>query len=295
MSDVEAHTKPIEHKQRWYSSESYMLPTDDEEYTRLQRQHDLIRELFENRLVLCPLEMKNGDEVLDVGTGKAAWALEFLSSYPNVRGSNIKLVCIDISDRLFPKPPPSNMIFQIQNVLNLPPDWTGRFAFVHQRLLMAALKKDEWHRAVKEVYRVTKCGGWVQFCESNSVSHIDGCGPANARFTELYEKMWEAVGLDPLCSLNIGPIMQQVGFVGVKTEKRVVGLGEWNGDIGAKHKMNLMGVWRGFKTPILKLGGFGMVKNEEEFDKLMDEMEDEWKRPGAAYGFYVITGQKPGN
>jgi hypothetical protein len=225
----------------------------------------------------------------------AAWALDFLSSYSNASERNTKFVCIDITDRLFPKSPPSNMSFHIQNVLNLPLDWTGRFAFVHQRLLMAALKKDDWNTAVKQVYRVTKDGGWVQFCEANAVSHMDGCGPVSARFMELYRKMWETAGLDPACSLNIGPIMQRAGFVNVKTENRVVPLGEWNGDAGAKHKINLMGVYRGFKTPILRLGGLGMVKDEEEFDKLMDEMEEEWKKPGSAYAFYAITGQKPGN
>ncbi|KAF5319296.1 hypothetical protein D9619_008340 [Psilocybe cf. subviscida] len=293
MTQTDSITKPIEHKQRWHNSDTYILPTDDEESARLQLQHDLIRELFDGQLVICPLELRNGDEVLDVGTGKAAWALDFFATYSNASESDTKLVCIDISDRLFPKSPPSNMIFQIHNVLDLPPDWTGRFAFVNQRLLMGALKQEEWYRAVKEVYRVTKDGGWVQFCESNAVSHMDGCGPASERFMKLYRNIEAAVGLDFSCSLNIGPIMRQVGFVNVKTEHRVVQLGEWNGEVGTKHTKNVMAVSRGLKTSVLKLGGLGIIRDEEDFDTLMDEMEEEWKRPGSANGFYVITGQKP--
>lgn len=225
----------------------------------------------------------------------AIWALDFLTTYANALESHVKLVCIDITDRLFPKSPLPNITFQIQNVLNLPSDWTDRFAFVHQRLLMAALKKDEWERAVKEVYRVTKNGGWVQFCESDAVSYMGRCGPASARFLELYRKMWEVAGLDPACSLNIGPLMQRAGFVNIKTDNRVVQLGEWNGNVGTRHKINLMGVYRGFKTPILRLGGLGIIKSEEEFDTLMDEMEEEWKRPGSATAFCMVTGQKAGS
>lgn len=253
------------------------------------------------------MDLGEGSEVLDSGTGKGrlsyglledsthcvvgAWVLDLVETYPNAKKA--KVLCIDIGSRLFPSSPPPNTTFQITNVLNMPTDWANRFTFVHQRLLIDALKYDEWKPAVENLYRVTAPGGWAQFCEANVVTHMVNFGPVTNRFMELYDKLGKTTGHDFLCSLRIAPLMKEAGFVNVKVEHRLTPFGEWNGDMGVTSAKNTIGVFRGFKTPILNMGGLGIVKNEEEYDTLMDEMEAEWKTtPGPAVGWYIIIGQK---
>lgn len=183
--------------------------------TRLQLQHNLIRKLFENRVVLALVELEEGSEVLDAGTGKGtppygflkdptpcvagAWVLDFVESYPNAKKA--KVLCIDIGSRIFPSLPPSNTTFQIANVLDMPTDWTNHFAFVHQRLRIDALKYDEWKTAIENLFRVTAPGGWAQFCQANVVTHMVNFGPVTNRFMELYDKLGKKTGHDFLCSL----------------------------------------------------------------------------------------------
>lgn len=44
-------------------------------FFRLQFQHELLRELFEGRIVYIPVAINEGDEILDIGTGNGAQTL----------------------------------------------------------------------------------------------------------------------------------------------------------------------------------------------------------------------------
>lgn len=221
------------------------------------------------------------------------WALEIADTYPNA--SQAKITGIDIGARLFPPSPPSNVSFRAMSVLNLPSDWDARFAFVHQRNLVAALPYNQWEPVIASIYRITAPGGWVQFLEPNASSHTERCGPVSTKFMEMLNRLEKAVGLDFKCALRIPSLLDSAGFVNVHTERRVMELGAWNGQSGKKYAENEMSIFRAFKTPVLNHGGLGIVSNEKEFDKLMDDMEEEWdSKPSLAIGWYYTTGQKPG-
>lgn len=79
----------IQHKERNYESAQYVLPSDGTEEerstvifyllmqstdslnVRLNMQHRLIKQSFDGRLYIAPIELKDGDRVLEsaVGTG----------------------------------------------------------------------------------------------------------------------------------------------------------------------------------------------------------------------------------
>ncbi|KAF8187573.1 hypothetical protein K438DRAFT_1764736 [Mycena galopus ATCC 62051] len=69
-----------------------------------------------------------------------------------------------ISVELTPHPafshhlPPDNVVVQAGSVTSLPADWTNRFTFVHQRLLVIALQISEWPQSLAEIYRVLRPG-----------------------------------------------------------------------------------------------------------------------------------------
>lgn len=180
------------------------------------------------------------------------------------------------------------------SVLSLPSDWEARFSFVHQRNLIAALQYNQWETVVASIYRITLPGGWVQFLEPNASAHTEHCGPVSIKFMEMLNRLEEAVGLDFKCALRLPSLLNNAGFTNVRTEHRIMELGEWNGELGKKYAENEISIFRGFKTPVLNQGGLGIVSNELEFDKLMDDMEEEWNSGlSLAIGWYYTTGQKP--
>jgi SAM-dependent methyltransferase len=196
---------------------------------------------------------------------------------------------IDIHDRPFPKPPPPNMSFHVNSITALPSEWSERFDIVHQRLLTAALIKSEWERAVAEMYRVLKPGGWVQLCEPGLWTG----GPATARLIELRARMYDHIDHYQHSSF-IPNLLAQKGFVDVKVEKTEIPIGEWAGPSGCDARDNFIGVYRGLKPHLLRVGCFGMLESEKELDDLYDAVKREWDElKGCSYGFAIVVARKP--
>jgi ubiquinone/menaquinone biosynthesis C-methylase UbiE len=59
----------------------------------------------------------------------------------------------------------NNTEFSLGNVLKGLPFPDNSVDFIHMRLFLAALRKDEWPVAVKEAFRILKPGGGFQLCE----------------------------------------------------------------------------------------------------------------------------------
>ncbi|KAF7322479.1 ATP-dependent DNA helicase [Mycena chlorophos] len=155
------HT-PREHHS--YPGSLYVMPADDPEKQRLDRQHRLFKDLLNGRILLAPVQLEEGDAVLETGTGTGAWLVELASSVD----PSVQMVGVDIEPRLFPVEAPKNISFHMNTVLNLPAEWTNKFTLVHQRLLMVALRTVEWPQALREMHRVLRPGGWVQIAESST-------------------------------------------------------------------------------------------------------------------------------
>lgn len=219
------------------------------------------------------------------------WALDFVSTYPNA--DKAKVLCIDIGARLFPKSPPRNVTFQLGDILKQDArEWENRFAFVHQRLLVGAFLYEQWWTVIQKIYTITAPGGWAQLLEANFPSHFIDCGPGTARFLEVYQALEKASGIDILCTLRLEGLMKKAGFVDVQVTLRETPLGALYGKMGTQFAENLMGIFRGHKTPTLRLGGFGLVYDEQDYDELMAQMESEWDKRGCKTGWYVLVGRK---
>ncbi|CAO3638793.1 unnamed protein product [Cunninghamella echinulata] len=148
---------------RYHEDESllYVLPNDDEECDRAHQQHWLFRYLFQSNFQ-SPLDtpLKEGIRVLDSGCGPATWLLEMCESYPQS-----DFYGIDISPMFPENIKPHNVTFDIANVAEGLPFPDNHFDFVFQRLLVFALTADQWEKAFRELIRVVKPGGWVEFVE----------------------------------------------------------------------------------------------------------------------------------
>lgn len=207
-----------------------------------------------------------------------AWALEVLKHSPYALTA--KFNCVDIETRLFPSLPPRNMSFNRMLVLDLSDGWTNKFSLVHQRLLLVGLKYEEWSIAINEIHRVVTRSGWVQLCK---VDPFVSCGGPNSdKMIELVKALVHHTGLDFKCTQRIPPLLKDTGFVNIKVEKCTLKLGTWGVELGRGLAENHIKVWKGMKTPILRAGGLGIVKNEEEYGALVSAVKTEWETQAGA-------------
>ncbi|XP_006458605.1 hypothetical protein AGABI2DRAFT_176878 [Agaricus bisporus var. bisporus H97] len=287
------HMSGIEHKAKrdYIDGVVYALPHDTEESSRLLMQHNLFLRAFDNKVLHAPVELKDDDWVLEGATGTGIW----LQDLAKETSTKPHYIGIDIESNFFPQAStlPSNITFEIQSVLDLPKDWTNKFTLVHQRLLIAGLRTQDWEQDIKELYRVVKPGGWVQLFELK----IWTSGPALAKHWDLLCKFSHDVGIMYRdLTTKLPEFLKQSGFVDIHEDTRGTPLGTWANQDGIDAKDNLLGVLRGLKTPILKGGGYGVVESEVEYDELLKEIEKEMDAtPGSTALWTMFWARKPVN
>ncbi|KAJ6596140.1 S-adenosyl-L-methionine-dependent methyltransferase [Mycena vulgaris] len=298
MFDTDS-TSSIEHAAREYQAypgSQYVLPADHEEKDRLILQHQTLKKLFGDRILLAPIELEGNDKVLEVGTGPGLWILDLAASVD----PSVSMVGVDIERRLFPSSHPKNIEFQVESVTNLPANWTATFSLVHQRLLILALQISEWPVALGEIYRVLRPGGWVQLGECATI--IEGeypNKPCMEKLVTMYLRLTKSRDLYPDCAEGIPKMLEDAGFVDIRCESKIQQLGKWAGELGVANRINHAGMFRGIKTPILGAGGYGYVGSEEEYEALLDGVEREWdetpttESPGTQRGFFLFWARKP--
>jgi SAM-dependent methyltransferase len=186
------------------------------------------------------------------------------------------------------------MTFGVASVLDLPDEWTNKFDFVHQRLLVAALKCDEWAIAIREIFRATKPGGFAELCECTPLK--TGCGPYSRRYLDGYREVMKHYDMDFDIVYRIPGLLLEAGFVDVHAEARIVKFGPAGGEDGRRIALTQAGVARGIGGPLAMAGGLGVVSNQNEWEALIDEVEKEWEsKEGstAEYPWFIITARKP--
>ncbi|KZT66458.1 S-adenosyl-L-methionine-dependent methyltransferase [Daedalea quercina L-15889] len=284
----------IEHKERRYQSypgSNYVLPSDAAEKERLALQHNLLLHVLENRLIIPNVVIEPEDHILESGAGSGTWLLDIFKAVPG----SVVIHGLDIEPGLLPKGDPAvlsrgNVQFDIGSITSLPADWDSKFRLVHQRLLIAALRREEWERGIAEMFRVLTPGGWVQLEELGEWT----AGPETAKFTALANSVAKAKDLVIDCALLIPDMLRRAGFANVTIEQKLIPLGSQGGRLAVDARNNWMGAFRGMKTPVLKAGGLGHVSSEAEYDSMMDAMEKEMEEmPTAEMQYYVFYAQKP--
>ncbi|KDQ15799.1 hypothetical protein BOTBODRAFT_623768 [Botryobasidium botryosum FD-172 SS1] len=234
----------------------YILPADEIEKERLDRQHRLLKRAYDDKLIWVPVDLVPGSAVLDAGAGSGAWLLDLADQVPG----GVQLYGIDIESRLFPPPQP-NIEFINGSVTALPSEWSSAFQLIEES------------------------GAGPLNLES---------GPVTTRFHDMIFKLNASREHIYDCALHIPKFLADAGFVNVRAEVRGIPLGKWAGKEGCENRDNIVDICRGIKTPVLKARGFGYVSTGDEFDRFLAEVAEEWDNtPGSKWNFTIFSAQKP--
>lgn len=201
----------------------YLFPRHPREVSRLDLQHYALREAL-GADYLAPIG--EPARILDVGAGSGQWGFDMLDAFPRAFVAGLDLV---------PGKPAANRRYRFVrgDVTTGLPFPEAHFDFVHQRLLRASLPVRAWPRAVAELVRVTRAGGWIELVELGN-----GLEPAGEATAELFRSLLRLAsrqGLDPdgRVVFALDRLLAGAGLDDVATRRMNLPVGEWGGRPGS--------------------------------------------------------------
>ena len=205
-----------------YHQGRYVMPNDEKEQDKLFLSH-LVNEIaLEGNLFLAPIA-GNPKRVLDIGTGRGDWAIDFADQYPDS-----EVLGTDLSP-IQPSWVPQNLCFEVDDAED---DWmyNSPFDFIHTRTLCGGIK--DWPRFYRQAMKHLNPGGWIELQENDAwFQGIDGNTPPNTLlFLETLDEASKRSG----CRLNVAQEQKQLliegGFVDVQDVVYKFPLSPWHED-----------------------------------------------------------------
>ncbi|KAI9877266.1 MAG: hypothetical protein M1830_004375 [Pleopsidium flavum] len=273
---------------RHYCNETYFMPNDDTEQTRLNILHQVYLMLLDGELTTAPLPRRI-QRVLDVGTGPGDWAITMGEKY-----CGAEVIATDIS--VFqPTDVPRNVLFQIDDATE---EWTFTqpFDFIHLRNLSGAFS--DWGSIYMEAYKHLKPGGYLEIAEFEDIQ-MPKSSPNSyvsifaAAVQAAAEKAGTPVGTGHLKR----SLLEGAGFRNVRTTILDVPIGTWPKDTKKQSigKMWLIGVLEGLEATSLRLLTREMNWNAQDVRELCDKVKAELVGPKieAKTPFHFVVARKP--
>ncbi|CAI2161749.1 17059_t:CDS:2 [Funneliformis geosporum] len=270
------------HRDRKNLNFHYSYLINDEEISRLQFQHYVYQQVWDNSNFSAPVKdllETDGTRILDVGCGPATWLLEMATEYQKSNFTGI-----DIKPTYPTETKPSNVNFQQADLLTSLPFEDNTFDYVFCRAMMFAFRKTDWEVAIKEICRVCKVGGYVEFMEKDIVIENEREFTRKLRSKLTVELMKKNV--EPIISQKIEDYIRNTNkFSIVKHDQRSVMIGGAD-KLGKEYKDLFTWGARNLKDAMKKSGynvDWGSIeKSIEEISdsRCCDKIHRIWARKG---------------
>ncbi|KAI9841507.1 MAG: hypothetical protein M1837_000668 [Sclerophora amabilis] len=239
---------PMENGRRYCGSgpNSYFMPNDDMEQTRLNIVHQMHLYILEGKLTTVPLPEKP-ERILDVGTGTGEWAIGMAEKYPEA-----EVVGTDLSATQ-PDAVPSNVFFEIDDAED---EWTfsSLFDFVHIRNMSGAFS--DWSAVYSQTFRHLKPGGYIEVIDFDHLqtpkrapdSFMTIFSGAIRQAFEEWDRPWSVGHLKR-------SLFEAAGFTEIKSTVIEIPLGMWAADPSQKliGKMWIISYLEGLEAISLRL------------------------------------------
>ena len=260
---------------RRYCSETYFMPNDEAEQTRLAIAHQAYLPALDNQLTVG-LIPRSAKRILDIGTGTGDWAIAIAERFPKA-----EIIATDITNALQPASAPPNVFFELDDAQN---EWAYNepFDFIHIRNLSGAFSN--WGAIYAEVSKNLKRGGsfeiadrgLIQFKKEMPNSHTS---IFNGAIQSAADKSGRPLNLDHLKK----PMFDKAGLSVTKTRAIEVPLGTYDPDPRKQvtGKMAMIAALEGLEAVSLRLLTKQLGWKEGDVRELCGEVQKEVMRPDA--------------
>ncbi|KAG1044341.1 hypothetical protein G6F43_011464 [Rhizopus delemar] len=284
----EKEVEKVNSKRSFHTDKSatYWLPKDEDEQFRLAGQHFAIKDLFEGNMhpnIKEALDSEPNMTILDVGCGSCTWIFDMASDYPQCDFHGCDIVDVANKEMI-----PNQFTFQLGNVAQRLPYKDSMFDFVYARLLALALSEDEWPRAIQEILRVTKPGGWIQLVDAD-VKLPDKSTGAYYESVKAIHTLCKLRGQNPCIGMELERMLKETGQVEIiDTDYRVCMM---NSDTLMAKKF----VWNWLeaaKSAVPTAAALMGLTNEEDQKKYMQELKVSLMTKDCPYALNAVTARK---
>lgn len=283
-----------------YKEGNYLFPNDDDENSRLETQHQILKAL-QGRLFFAPLDPGSVCTVLDVGTGTGVWPIDLADSNLLPKA---EIYGTDLSP-VQPLDVPANVHFEIQDCVDQ--DWVrpyGSVDYCHIRFLAGSLV--HYQDLIRSARRYLRPGtGWLECHELHPTPVSDD----NTVDNDWAMKKWDddlhhaaTQALDPPRPVRLaGDIkkwMREAGYVDIHEHISKIPMGPWPKDkrlkwLGEMWLHNWMSGLQGFTLKLFGSDGLNWSREEIEVCLAGVRQAATAKRVHSYQRLYVVYGRRP--
>lgn len=269
---------------RFLRNVPYVLPSDMGEINRLDFQHYMMRYALRGNYA-APIG-RAPERILDVGCGTGRWVIEMAQTFPDaaVTGVDITPPALD-SVQSGSEARLANVAFVTGDVLDRLPFEDHQFGYTHQRYMISGIPLEQWPRAIGELARVTRPGGWVEVVEADTSGKA---GPALRQADDWVAAVLARRGLDIHLARNLERWLQEAGLRQVKLRQVDLPLGKHGGRVGSLVESNYFAAFDAMRAPVVALG----LASEEQYEATINAAREEVRRGSCVFPIYIAYGQR---
>ncbi|KAE8354505.1 S-adenosyl-L-methionine-dependent methyltransferase [Aspergillus coremiiformis] len=280
--------------------EVYLLNRSPKESARLNAQHDFLVNLIGGRPIHPAIPTEDITDVADIATGTGIWLMSLAAALNASPTNRLYLHGFDISATQYPFSkdisPSHELHLSVHDMRHrFLPEHRGRYDLIHLRLLVGALKEEDYARSMRNIYELLKPGGYLQWddCDTTAFSTAESSpDPFIRRMQETVASAAVNLGLCPTAPLLIEKLATMVGFEDVTRQS-----------YNTIDKPHLHDAARGWLVQVLRsllpksMLGTGEVTEEsvaiERTERLVGELESHCQNVLPVVNLHVVVGRKP--